>query len=338
MKAPVRDASDPAAIEEAAALLRAGRLVAFPTETVYGLGAHALDGEAVARIFAAKGRPASNPVIVHVADVDGARALAGQWPPVAGALAERFWPGPLTLVVPKAAAVPDGVTAGGPTVGLRVPAHPAALTLLRAAGVPVAAQSANRSMEVSPTTARHVADSLGDAVDLILDGGPTRVGLESTVLDVSQSPPRLLRPGMVTRRTLEEVIEGRVLRASLPGSGVARSPGMMTRHYAPRVPLIILGDEELRGGVREGDGLIWRNLWPGAVDRSTGKAIPNVCLPGNAARYAAGLYSALHELESAGVRRIVVQKPPGGGAWAAIHDRLRRAATRDEDTQERNGA
>ena len=332
MKAPVRDASDPAAIEEAAALLRAGRLVAFPTETVYGLGAHALDGEAVARIFAAKGRPASNPVIVHVADVDGARALAGQWPPVAGALAERFWPGPLTLVVPKAAAVPDGVTAGGPTVGLRVPAHPAALTLLRAAGVPVAAPSANRSMEVSPTTARHVADSLGDAVDLILDGGPTRVGLESTVLDVTVSPPRILRPGMVTQGLLRQA--GVDVATGPASGGAARSPGLMLRHYAPRVPVVLIDASGLLGTLRAADGVLF--LDPQAGDGQA--AARAIVMPSDAAGYAARLYAALRELDEAGVRRIVVEVPPRDGDWIAIHDRLRRAATRDEDTQERNGA
>jgi L-threonylcarbamoyladenylate synthase len=205
----LRDANDPAAISEAAALIRAGRLVAFPTETVYGLGANALDPHAAARIFEAKGRPPSNPLIVHVASVEAAPELAANWPEIADRLAERFWPGPLTLVVEKADRVPGIVTANGPTIGLRVPDHPVALALLEAATVPIAAPSANRSEEVSPTTAQHVVDSLGARVDLILDGGPTNVGIESTVLDVTQTPPRLLRPRHgdvpnVTRRAAQD--------------------------------------------------------------------------------------------------------------------------------------
>src|SRR5579864_4916197 len=185
-------APDAAAIAEAAALLRAGGLVAFPTETVYGLAANALSADAVSRIFAAKGRPAGNPVIVHVADAAGARALVDDWPAAAERLAERFWPGPLTLVLPRSRQVPDLVTAGGSTVGVRVPAHPVALALLHACGLPLAAPSANRSTRLSPTRAAHVLGDLGDRIDLLLDGGATPGGLESTVLDLTAAPPRLL--------------------------------------------------------------------------------------------------------------------------------------------------
>ncbi|MGC8793298.1 MAG: L-threonylcarbamoyladenylate synthase, partial [Bryobacteraceae bacterium] len=192
-------------IERAARLIREGRLVAFPTETVYGLGANALDRDAVRKIFEVKGRPSTSPVIVHVDSIEMARGLARQWPQAAEVLARRFWPGPLTLVVPRAAVIPHEVTAGLDTVGLRMPAHPVALALIRAAGVPIAAPSANRFSRLSPTTAEHVRRSLGDAVDMILDGGPTALGLESSVLSVA-GPPRLLRPGMILREQIEELI------------------------------------------------------------------------------------------------------------------------------------
>src|SRR5919202_2722131 len=197
---------EPEPIARAAAVLKQGGLVAFPTETVYGLGANALDAAAVARIFAAKGRPAYNPLITHVADVAGARRLARHWPESAERLAAAFWPGPLTVVVPKRPEVPDAVTAGLDSVAVRVPAHPVALALLREAALPVAAPSANRSTQLSPTTARHVEQALGDRVDLILDGGPTRVGIESTVVDLTGDVPVLLRPGLLAARDLEPVV------------------------------------------------------------------------------------------------------------------------------------
>ncbi len=197
---------DPVAIAEAAVLLRAGGLVAFPTETVYGLGAHALDPAAVRRIYKAKGRPAFNPLIVHVATAAEARELVLDWPARAQRLSTRFWPGPLTLVLPKVEAIPDEVTAGLPSVAVRVPSHPVALALLREARIPVAAPSANRSTEVSPTTADHVLRGLEGRVDLVLDGGATNVGIESTVVDLTGTTPRLLRPGMITLAQLEEVI------------------------------------------------------------------------------------------------------------------------------------
>src|SRR4051812_42279543 len=193
-------------IEEAAQLLRSGKLAAFPTETVYGLGADATNAAAVRKIFAAKGRPATNPLIVHVSGVDVAKRYAAHWPDTARRLGERFWPGPLTIVVPKVASIVSDVTPGRKTVALRVPDHPLALELLRAFDGPVAAPSANRSTRVSPTTAQHVRDELGDRVDLILDGGPCKVGIESTVLDVSTDTPTILRPGGLSREAIEEVI------------------------------------------------------------------------------------------------------------------------------------
>jgi L-threonylcarbamoyladenylate synthase len=324
---PVRDASDAAAVAEAARLLRDGGLVAFPTETVYGLGADALAANAVARIFAAKGRPASNPLIVHVADVAAARELAREWPAVAETLAARFWPGPLTLVVPKAGVVPDIVTAGGATVGLRVPSHPVALALLRAAGVPVAAPSANRSEEVSPTTAAHVAESLrGARVDLILDAGPTEIGLESTVVDCTVSPPRLLRPGRVTaamlRAALGQIAGDRAVEVEeeRPPQGPARSPGLRKRHYAPRVPLVVVPPGAAKDALRDGDAFLARKA------SATPGTVRVLRMPLDAAGYAARLYAALREMDrAAGVTRIVVEEPPQNDAWAAVHDRLRRA-------------
>ncbi len=223
-------------IARAAEVLRNGKLVAFPTETVYGLGANALDAEAVARIFVAKGRPTKNPLIVHVPDMNSARALVMEWPENAAKLAAKFWPGPLTLVLPKRDIVPDIVTAGGTTVALRVPAHPIALALLKEAGVPVAAPSANRSMRLSPTTAEHVAGGLAGRIDLILDGGPTTGGIESTVLSLVGETPTLLRPGLISPAEIEAVI-GPILRISdraVDNAGEEKpllSPGMLSRHF-----------------------------------------------------------------------------------------------------------
>ncbi|HEX2208930.1 MAG TPA: L-threonylcarbamoyladenylate synthase, partial [Longimicrobium sp.] len=250
---------DPAALRQPAEVLRAGGLVAFPTETVYGLGAHALDPAAVQRIYEAKGRPSYNPLIVHLADVDAARGLASSWPEQAERLAAAFWPGPLTLVVPKNDSIPDSVTAGLPSVALRVPAHPVAHALLRAAGIPVAAPSANRSTQVSPTTARHVERSLGARVDVIVDGGPCPVGIESTVLSLVGPVPTLLRPGTVSVEDLRPVIGDVALPSSATDATAARpSPGMLDRHYAPRAAVRVLPRQgrarALAQAAREVDG------------------------------------------------------------------------------------
>lgn len=245
---------DPAVIEQAAEVVRSGGLVAFPTETVYGLGANALDGEAAQRIFAAKGRPADDPLIVHVADMEEVAQVASHVPERAVVLMRRFWPGPLTLVLPRAEAVPDVVTSGGPTVAVRCPDHPVALALLRAANVPIAAPSANRFAHTSPTAAQHVLDDLDTRIDLVLDGGACRVGVESTVVDVTGAQVCLLRPGGVTLEELEAVVGRVALGASRreaagtegakdateTGNAVqppAASPGLLDRHYAPHVPL-----------------------------------------------------------------------------------------------------
>jgi L-threonylcarbamoyladenylate synthase len=323
------DHPDPELIAQAAAVLGGGGLVAFPTETVYGLGANALDAPAVARIFAAKGRPANNPLIVHVANAAAARTLAGTWPEPAARLAERFWPGPLTLVVSKSERVPPSVTAGGSTVALRVPAHPVALALLIAADMPLAAPSANRSSQLSPTCAEHVLQGLKGRIDMMLDAGPTSGGLESTVLDVTTSPARLLRPGLIAPADIETII-GPIIRPerglSNLGPSSPRSPGLLGRHYAPRAPLECVAgdgrdrvDELCRQGLRIG----WLALAP---HRAESPQLVLRVMPSDPAGYAAQLYAALHALDDAGVDRIVAALPPLGEEWLAVHDRLQRAS------------
>lgn len=304
-------------IRRAAGIIRRGGLVAFPTETVYGLGANALDPEAVHRIFVAKGRPSTNPLIVHVADIEMAKSIATNWPAAADSLAQRFWPGPLTLVLTKRTHVPDLVTAGLPTVGIRVPAHPVALALIREAGVPVAAPSANRFTQLSPTTAEHVRAGLGDQVDFILDGGPCQVGIESTVLSLAGPSPILLRPGMIAKADLEAVIGPvRAFDKTNSPSQPEPSPGLHPRHYSPRTRLI-LGDPPAigRGAV----------IVPG-FDK-TNSPHPHVYLPNEPAGYAVLIYRTLHDLDQQSLDWIAVQPPPDTPAWSAILDRLRRAAT-----------
>ena len=289
--------TSPIEISTAAALLRAGRLVAFPTETVYGLGAHALDEAAVRRIFEAKGRPVTSPLIVHVTGVEMARALASEWPDEAELLVRCFWPGPLTIVVPRKSLVPDLVTAGLASVGLRMPAHPIAQALLAAAQIPIAAPSANRFTELSPTAAHHVREGMAD---MVLDGGPCAVGIESTVISLAGPIPRILRPGMITRTQIAEVIGPVEL-----GAG-AESPGQHPRHYSPRTP-VILGDSP-----REGRG----------------HRLDLASMPCDAAGYAERLYRILHELDQQGLDWIAVELPPDTPEWAGIRDRLIRAANR----------
>ncbi len=327
---PVHDLPRSAdAIALAAEMLRRRELVAFPTETVYGLGADALDEAAVRKIFAAKGRPANNPLIVHVLDAEQARGLTTAWPDAAEQLANAFWPGPLSLVLPKRALVPDLVTAGAPTVALRVPAHPVARALLHAAGLPIAAPSANRANAVSPTTAQHVSKELGPHVDLILDAGPTTGGLESTVLDLSGRRLRLLRPGLVTPEQIERIIgriERQVEHATL-GHGPLLSPGNLPRHYAPRAPMELHGPaaaaDRVEALAAEGLGVGWLTFSPAP---NLARAIV-IAMPTDPIAYAARLYAALHELDDAGVERIMIELPPDDSAWLAIHDRLRRGAT-----------
>jgi len=292
-------------IREAAERLRGGELVAFPTETVYGLGAHALDEAAVVRIFQAKGRPKTSPLIVHVADVARARELVTEWPEAAQKLAERFWPGPLTMVLLKRPTVPDLVTAGLGTVGVRVPRHPVALDLLREAAIPVAAPSANLFMQLSPTAREHV---IFDRV-MVLEGGSSEVGIESTVVSLVGTP-RLLRPGAVSRGELEAVV-GRV---SVGDARQGESPGLHARHYQPRTPLIWA-----RAELPEGSGayLYVEHERPGP------RAVK---MPADPVSYAGRLYRVLHELDREGLAWIAVEALPGDESWAAIRDRLNRAA------------
>lgn len=300
------------AIRHAAALIRAGKLVAFPTETVYGLGANALDAGAVAKIFEVKGRPSTSPLIVHVESRDAAPGVVSAWPAAAETLARQFWPGPLTLVLPRRACIPGIATAGLPTVGLRVPANPHALALLAEAGVPIAAPSANRFTGLSPTTAEHVRKSLGDSVDYILDGGPTEVGIESTVLSLAGASPLLLRPGMISVEQIEALI-GKVEIAAAAAEGSHPAPGMHPRHYSPRTRLVL----ELPGNGR--GAYLWITH-PAPSART-------VQMPADPARYAAALYATLHRLDDEGFDWIAVEPPPNEPAWAGITDRLKRAAS-----------
>jgi len=330
-------------LENAADILRRGRLVAFPTETVYGLGAHALDTEAVERIYAAKGRPPTNPVIVHVADVAAARGLSSSWPADAETLAQAFWPGPLTLVLPKADAVPDIVTAGRATVALRVPAHPIALALLRVAALPVAAPSANISTNLSPTTAEHVLRGLEGRIDLVIDGGPTTGGIESTVIDLTGTQPTVLRPGLIGTEALSRALGTPVTQPTVTTTvhEAASAPGQQVRHYSPRTPLTLADDDGWSCAetfAREGQRIAWVRFgdWNDAIGSSaeapaSNEATDNILkrqLPMDAVACAAVLYALLHELDELDLDRIVVAQPPAGEAWRAIRDRLRRAAAK----------
>lgn len=315
------------AISRAAELLTAGQVVALPTETVYGLAANALDPGAVERIFAIKGRPAHNPVIVHVASLAMARACATHWPALADKLAKAFWPGPLTLVLPKSNALPAVVTAGGPTVGIRWPDHPVFQAVVQRCGFPLAAPSANVSGQVSPTAAEHVASSLGDRVPLIVDGGSCVIGIESTVLDLSVSPPRILRPGMIHAESLTAVV-GPVRTAPFAG-GRPRSPGLLLRHYSPRAPLRIWSGQDpsqLQDILRE-SGLPAERVHLLGRGQVPGGAAGNLCaMPREPAAYAKALYAELHRADQAGAGLIIVESVPDREEWRAIADRLKRAA------------
>ncbi|HEY9855948.1 MAG TPA: L-threonylcarbamoyladenylate synthase [Stenomitos sp.] len=319
-------APEPEALAKAAQVLRSGGLVAFPTETVYGLGADARNPEAVRRIFAAKGRPADNPLIVHVPDIATAQSLVTNWPARAQMLAEAFWPGPLTLLLPKRPEVPDLVTAGLPAVGLRVPAHPVALALLRAAELPVAAPSANPYMGISPTTADHVARGLGDRVDLILDGGPTQVGIESTVLDLTGAVPLVLRPGGVSLEALQRVLPEVRMAAHLEAEGPRLSPGLAKRHYSPQARLhLIEGRGALLSAAQAArdESLALMPLGSPAVDLPGVQVRP---MPASPEEYAQQLYATLHDLDAAGATLILAERPPETPDWHAVLDRLTRAA------------
>jgi L-threonylcarbamoyladenylate synthase len=309
-------------VAEAARLIRAGELVAFPTETVYGLGADATSERAVAKIFEAKGRPYFNPLISHVANATEAQRYV-EWTETADRLATKFWPGPLTLVLPRSngSAIALLTTAGLDSVAIRAPAHPMALELIRAAGCPIAAPSANRSGAVSPTRAEHVAESLGARVSLILDGGPCAVGVESTVLDLTGETPTLLRPGGATREAIEAVIGPIALSHALPTGDVARkSPGQLASHYAPSRPVRLAASS-----VQPDEGLL--AFGPGSLPGA--RATLNLSPSGDLAEAAANLFTHLRALDRPEIARIAVMPIPQTGLGLAINDRLRRAAADD---------
>ncbi|MBK6463965.1 MAG: threonylcarbamoyl-AMP synthase [Myxococcales bacterium] len=324
----VLPALEPESIALAARLLRAGELVAFPTETVYGLGARALDPVHTARIFAAKGRPTTHPLIAHVDGPAMARELVASWGPAAEALAAAFWPGPLTLVLERASHVPSGVAGGGTSIAVRVPGHPCALALIRALGEPIAAPSANRYQGLSPTVAAHVVRSLGDAVALVLDGGPCEAGVESTVVDLRSPIARVLRPGAVPLDALAAVWP--VTRAEGPqlAAGERASPGLDAKHYAPRARLLLCARGTL--GAQVADQLARGVDAVGALVTEGSSSPPGARLErldATPTGYAHGLFAALHRLDEAGVSVVLAEAVPDTDAWAAVRDRLTRAAS-----------
>jgi L-threonylcarbamoyladenylate synthase len=330
---------DPAGIARAAGILKAGGLVAFPTETVYGLGAHALDAGAVTRLFAAKGRPAADPLIVHVHHVDALAALTTGVPSTATALATRFWPGPLTMVLHRSGVVPGEVTAGLDTVAIRVPAHPIAHALITASAVPIAAPSANLFSRPSPTRAEHVLQDLDGRIDLVIDGGPTPVGVESTVIDLTGSIPTILRPGAVTLEMIRAVLPDARLAEHAPNesAGGMKSPGLLTRHYSPRAPLTLYegrSDRVVARMAADAGAAIVRGQRVGIVaadedefQESTAVLIVRIGPESEPSTLAANLYSALRTLDAAAVDMIFARtfREPSG-LTVAVHDRLRRAA------------
>jgi len=321
------------AVDRAAHLLRQGQVVALPTETVYGLAANAWDPDAVARIYAIKGRPAANPVIVHIADAAQAARCTPEWSPLAARLSAAFWPGPLTLVVPRSRHVPDRVTAGGSTVGLRWPQHPLMLAVIRACGFPLAAPSANPSNALSPSNAAHVAQTLGDRIPLIVDGGDCNVGIESTVVDVTGPIPRILRPGILSSDAISIAAGVQAIRHTpdaTPTSDPLRSPGQLSRHYAPLAPLVVCqwtDDDDLARQLAR-DRSNPADVWIVAHRRiPNSERFPNVILiPDDPEAFARALYGELHRCDLGGARRIVVEAVPDKPAWDGIADRLRRAA------------
>jgi L-threonylcarbamoyladenylate synthase len=321
------------AVRQAVELLRVGEVIALPTETVYGLAANALDSKAVSKIFKAKGRPANNPIIVHVASVEMAKRCVAKWPTTADKLAKSFWPGPLTLVLPRANEIPNIVTAGGTTVGIRWPSHPFIQAVIRECGFPLAAPSANLSGCVSPTNAGHVRKQLGGKIPLIVDGGQSQIGIESTVLDLTVSPPQILRPGMIHGESLLAALADcglRIADCGLKTSGVLRSPGLLKKHYSPKAKLVVLH---------------WRDETDLRSQLSTFNPQPSTCffiahthipsaegfagvsvIPHDAEAFARAIYAELHRCDEMGVKIVVVEAPPALPEWSGIADRLRRAA------------
>lgn len=333
--APIVPATE-AALTAAAALLHAGELVAMPTETVYGLAADARNPAAVGRIFAAKGRPADHPLIVHLAAADQLDQWARDIPPAARALAAAFWPGPLTLILKRAAGVPAAVTGGQDTVGVRVPAHPAALALLRAFGGGLAAPSANRFGRISPTTAAHVAEELGERLALIIDGGPCAVGIESTIVDLSRGSVEVLRPGAISAAELARVIDAAAaipVAATLPtgqsgqSAPAPRVSGALAAHYAPGTRLCLVAGTELAATITRHHAEHERLVV--LAHQASDPELPGVSwlpMPASASAYARQLYARLRAADALGADLILIEAPPDAPAWRAIHDRLGRAA------------
>ena len=319
----VQPADDPGVLGQAVELLGQGQLVALPTETVYGLAADARSPGAVARIFEAKGRPAGNPLIVHIDSVEMAEGCVAAWPRAAAQLAGAFWPGPLSLVLPKADSIPDIVTAGGKTVAVRCPAHPVFRAVLAQCGFPLAAPSANRSNRVSPTRAEHVVDQLGGRIPLVLDGGACDLGIESTVLDLTGDTPTLLRPGMISLGQLQAVL-GPVATAKPPAAAEPlKSPGQLQQHYSPRAKLILV-EGDLDAALGQADvtaHVIARTAAPAAWPSERWHRLPDA-----AAGFARELYDTLHRCDRLGAGTILVQPLPDGDEWAALRNRLNRAA------------
>ncbi|MEC5385948.1 L-threonylcarbamoyladenylate synthase [Uliginosibacterium sp. H3] len=311
----------PEDIARAAALLRAGELVALPTETVYGLGADASNAQAVAKIFAAKGRPADHPLIVHLADADGIVEWAREIPKEAIALARAFWPGPLTMILKKEADVSDLLTGGQDTVGLRVPDHPVALALLRAFNGGIAAPSANRFGRISPTTAAHVAEELGESVALILDGGACQVGIESTILDLSRGEPVILRPGMIGADAIAAVI-GRRPRLPQHAENAPRVSGALAAHYAPRTAMRMASRAELLDPI---DPTGEHAVLSHSVESPGDQPGPWIVSGPDVAHFAHDLYANLRALDASGAQLILVEELPPDAAWDAVRDRLGRA-------------
>ena len=317
------------AVGRAADLLRAGQVVALPTETVYGLAANALNSAAVARLFEVKGRPAHNPIIVHVASGDMARRCVAHWPPLAENLARAFWPGPLTLVLAAANDIPPIVTANGPTVGVRWPSHPFIQAVIRACDFPLAAPSANPSNRLSPTNARHVQKHLGDKIKLIVDGGQSHVGIESTVLDLSAGPPCVLRPGMIHEQALLAVV-GELALSAHDSSAVLKSPGLLKKHYSPRARLVLLewsNESDLKAQTAK------FKLPPAKIHVVAHTRVPSgkgfgrvSVIPHDAAAFARAIYAELDQCDEAGAELILVEALPETTEWRAIADRLKKAA------------
>jgi len=318
------------AVRRAAELLRAGEVVALPTETVYGLAANALDEKAVAKIFQIKGRPAHNPIIVHVAGNEMARDCVKDFSELAEKFSRSFWPGPLTLVLPRAEKISNVVTAGGATVGVRWPSHPFMQAVIRECGFPLAAPSANLSNQISPTNAAHVRAQLGDKILLIVDGGQSQVGIESTVLDLTVSPPRVLRPGMIHAESLAAVGLPIANGQSPIEESALKSPGQLKKHYSPKAKLAVLhwrDEAELKFQISNFKFQIADCHVIAHTNIPTGFGAANVSvIPHDAEAFARALYAELHRCDAAGVRLIVVEAPPELPEWSGIADRLRRAA------------